>query len=109
MGNLNTDNPELFLLDSDSNRITWPGVPAEYVMDPGSDSWRNYWSEATINDLVGQPWTADGVFIDVVPFRRLHMSAMPVKYPSDDEHAEAKQGFINTVAVELGKENQKII
>lgn len=109
MGNLNIDNPELFLLDKAGNRITWPGNTRDHVMDAGSNNWINYWLEATIHDLVDQRWTADGVFIDVVPFRRLQMSAMPVKYNSDQQYAVAQHKFINKIAVELGKKNQKLI
>ena len=108
MGNLNTDHPELFLLDAKSNRIYNPAYPTEYRMDIGSNNWINYWLEATIHDLVGRPRTADGVFIDVVPFRRVPMSAMPVKYNSA-QYAEAQHKFINKIVVGLGKENQKVI
>jgi len=108
MGNLNIDNPELFLLDSRENRIITP-VWLTYVMDVGSDRWINYWLEATINDLSNQPWTADGVFIDVVPFRREAMGAMPVKYSSDEQFAIAQHKFLNNVAIGLGKKNQKMI
>jgi len=108
MGNLNTNNPELFLLNYNGKRIITPPYPDSHVMDVGSTNYINYWSEATIHDLVGQPWTADGVFIDVVPFRPVQMSAMPVKY-NTDQWAEAQHKFINKVVVEFGKKNQKVI
>jgi hypothetical protein len=109
MGNLNTNNPELFLLDSKLNRIYVVEWPDSHVMDVGSNNWINYWLEATVHDLVDQPYTADGVFIDVVPFSRSRMTAMPVKYKSDDQYAEAQHKFINKVAVGLGEKNQKVI
>ena len=108
MGNLNTNHPELFLLDSKSNRTYDPAFSRAHIMDAGSNNWINYWLEATIHDIADQPWAADGVFIDVVPFRFSHTNASPVKYNSD-QWAEAQHKFINKVAVGLGKKNQKII
>ncbi|MCK5721886.1 MAG: hypothetical protein KAI84_05065, partial [Gammaproteobacteria bacterium] len=104
-GSLNTDNPELFLLDSDSNRIR--SIWGSYVMDVGS-SYIDYWLEATIHDLVSQPWTADGVFIDVVGPRRLSMTKMPVKYKSDVEWSSAMQKFLNAITIGLKEKNLKL-
>jgi len=109
MGSLNTDNPDLFLFDKNGNKIFTPDWPDSYLMDTGSYRWINYWLEATIHDIADQPWAADGVFIDVVPFRRSAMSVMPVKYNSDQQYAVAQHKFINQVAVGLGKKNLKII
>ena len=108
MGNLNINNPDLFLLDSNSNRTYVAAFPTGYNMDVGSIKWINYWLEATVHDLVDQPWTADGVFIDVVNFHCRAMNTSPAKYNSAN-YAEAQHKFINKIAVGLGEKNQKII
>ena len=108
MGNLNIDNPELFLLDSDDNRIENSAYANDWVMDIGSNGYQDYWLEGTIQDLVDQPWTADGVFVDVTTIGRTSMTSMPVKYPSDEAWSSAMNGFINAIAVGLSNQNQKI-
>jgi len=96
------------------NGDTWSAIkaiaafPTGYNMDVGSIKWINYWLEATEHDLVDQPWTADGVFIDVVNFHCRAMNTSPAKYNSAN-YAEAQHKFINKIAVGLGEKNQKII
>lgn len=109
MGDLNNDNPGLFLYSAGSNRLYDPAFPYSHLMDGGDNNWTDYWVEATNHDIADQTWAADGVFIDVVPFRRLHMNAMPVEYPSDALYSVAQHNFINKVAAGLNAENQKII
>jgi len=108
MGSLNSYNPELFLLDSNSRRIFTPAWPNSYLMDVGSNNYLNYWLEATIHDLANQPWTADGVFIDVVGPRRLSINKMPVKYKSDAEWFSAMQKFFNAITIGLKEKNLKL-
>jgi hypothetical protein len=95
-------------LDSNSNRIfnsAWPGC---WVHDIGSQQFRDYWIEATVNDIANQKWAADGVFVDVATARRTDMSAMPVKYTTDEAWASAMNGFINAVTAGLNANNQKV-
>ena len=108
MGSLNINNPELFLLDSNSNRIFTPAWSNSHLMDVGSNNYINYWLEATIHDLANQPWTADGVFIDVVGPRRLSMNKTPVKYKSNAEWSSAMQKFLNAITIGLNKKNLKL-
>ena len=107
MGSLNINNPELFLLDSTSKRIITP-IWLSYLMDVGSNNYIKYWLEATIHDLANRPWTADGVFIDVVGPRRLSMNKAPVKYKSDAEWSSAMQKFLNAITIGLNKKNLKL-
>ena len=107
MGSLNGNNPQLFLLDSNSNRIYNPAFLA-WVHDIGSKDYRDYWIEATIHDIASQKWAADGVFVDVATVRRTSMSAMPVKYSTDAAWSTAMNGFINAITVDLNKNNQKL-
>ncbi len=108
MGTLNIDNPEMFLLDSAGNRINVPAYPHEWLMDVGSTKYQNYWLEGTIHDIVDQPWTADGVFVDNVQPRRTGLSSIPVKYATDEEWDSAMHSFINAITVGLHNKNQKI-
>jgi hypothetical protein len=108
MGSLNIDNPELFLLDSDSNRIYSPSYPDSWLMDVGSKAYQDYWIEATIHDIVDQPWTVDGVFVDNVQSRLTGMSSMPVKYATDEEWDSAMHDFIDAITVGLHNKSQKI-
>ncbi|GAB1452061.1 hypothetical protein MASR2M47_21170 [Draconibacterium sp.] len=65
MGNLNTNNSDFFLLDSNSKKINVPAFPNDYLLDFGSKKLIDYWIEATTNDIIGQAWEADGLFLDV--------------------------------------------
>jgi hypothetical protein len=107
MGNLNTDNADLFLLDSNSNRIYNPANPHAWRMDPGS-AYQDYFLEGTIHDLVGQNWTADGVITDMTTVIRVNMNAMPVKYPTDEAWSIAMHDFINAITIGLHNQNQKV-
>ena len=100
MGSLYGDNPDLILLDSKGNIIFHPAYSFEKFPDIGSTRYQNYWLEATIRDLVNQPWTSDGVFIDVVNFHYRAMNTSPAKYNSK-QFAEAQHQFISQVIVEF--------
>jgi len=108
MGTLNTDNAHLFLLDSSSNRISVPAFPMSWNMDVGDSDYQVYWLKATIDDIVGRDWQADGVFVDTVGPRRVGMSSVPVKYGSDNAWASAMQSFLNAITVGMGNQSQKI-
>ena len=87
MGNLNIDNPGLFLLkDSDGvSRCHTYGKDYRYLMDFGSTSFINYWGEATNADLgFANTWHADGIFIDnCAPLEAGYDSDRPRKYNTD--------------------------
>jgi hypothetical protein len=108
MGNLNSDNADLFLLDSNSNRIYNPAYASAWWADPGDSKYQHYFIEGTIHDLVDQKWTADGIFVDMCTIRRVNMSAMPVKYPTDEAWSAARRNFVNVITSGLNTANQKV-
>ena len=104
-----TDNYNQFvLLDSGNNEIINPSFKHEILLDIGNPTLQDYWIEAIVTDVVGQPWEADGLFVDVMTMMRSSMSAMPVKYPTDTAWSKAMNSFINAIADDLNKKNQKI-
>ena len=67
-GDLNTDNPDYFMMDGDS-RVTYSSDASRYLLDFADSGFRDYGIEAIITDNVGQSFTADGVFSDHVEAR----------------------------------------
>jgi len=112
MGNLNTDNPDLFLLTPKGNRLEHKDkhYRGYWFMDMGSSKYQDYWLEATINDLVDRPWTADGVFVDNVLPSLAHMKPgeVPVKYPTDERWSAAMIDFVRAITAGLHRKGQKI-
>ncbi len=96
MGNLNTDNPDLFLLKADGTRVQTYDSVNRFLMDFGSDKFRKYWVEATQNDLVDQPWRADGIYLDnIAPYEGVFTTETPAKYNTDEKWIAAMNGHIN--------------
>ena len=85
MGNLNDDNPDLFLLKASGARCHTYGKSYRFLMDFGSTKFINYWGEATVTDLgLSQPWHGDGIFIDnCAPLEAGYDSDTPAKYNND--------------------------
>jgi len=109
MGNLNTDNSDLYLLDASSNRITNNSYPNGYFMDFGSSRFQNYWLEATITDIVRQDWKADGIYLDVTSAIQAKASSTPVKYNTAVKWSVAMNNFCSAITVGLHAVNQKAI
>jgi hypothetical protein len=95
-------------LDENGDFIINPSYPDEILNDVGSTKYQDYWNEATITDLVGRPWSADGVFGDLTTITRSSLSAMPVKYPTEESWSSAMNAFINAAATALHNENAKL-
>ena len=85
MGNLNTNNPGLFLLKADGTRCHTYSSSIRYLMDFGSDDFIRYWVEATVTDLgLATPWHGDGIFVDnCAPLQSGYDVDTPVKYNTD--------------------------
>ncbi len=98
MGNLNTDNPDLFLLKEDGTRVQTYESVNRFLMDFGSDKFRKYWVEATQHDLIDQVWRADGIYLDnVAPFEGVFDTETPVKYNTDEKWSAAMNGHVNNL------------
>ncbi len=91
MGNLNTDNPDFFLLNASGERIHTYFKDYRYLLDFGSADFQAYWMEATENDIVDQPWRPDGVFIDNCQptWGGGYWCELPAKYPTDAQWTPA--------------------
>ena len=107
MGQLDIINDNLFLLNSQGERVTWPSTSYRYLLDFGSSDFRRYSIEATIKDHIGQPWTADGVFSDNLWALKFGTNSTPVLYDTDDKWTPAMNGLINEMTFALHAKNQK--
>ena len=110
MGNLNTDNPNFFLLDAGGNRIR-NTVYNQYLLDFSLSDFVSYWLEATNNDIITQSWAADGIFADDCLAIRSNSadSGVPAKYPAWAGWDAAMNEYIQAITVGLHAINQKVI
>ncbi len=116
MGSLNGNHPELYLLDSEGNRIysTVYSNPAadiyNHLMDFGSTAYQSYWVTAVKADIVDQPWVADGVFTDnCVAFpAQVGYSATSVKYSTNAAFSAAMNSFVSAITTGLHGYGQKL-
>jgi len=110
MGNLNTDNPDLFLLTASGRRIRTYYDENRRLLDFGSAKFQAYWLEATIHDIVDQAWRPDGVFIDNCQptWGGGYWCARPAKYPTDDKWTPAMIRFHTALAAGLHARGMKV-
>jgi hypothetical protein len=110
MGNLNINNPDLFCLDSGGNRIWSYGSSDRRWMDFGHPNFQAYWLEATIHDIVDQPWCPDGVFVDncMVGWASYFCPQRPVQYPTDADWLAGMLNFHTALAAGLHARGIKI-
>ena len=106
MGNLNQNNPDLFLLDSHGNRIC--DSYRAWYLDFGIQKYVDYWVAAATADITRQPWKADGIFIDgpglAMPGG---LSGTPAKYPTQAAWAAGAVYFMENVSAALHAEGVK--
>ena len=108
LASLNTNYPGLFLLDSGGNRINIPAYPNDYLMDFGSTTYQAYWLTAVDEDIINQPWVADGIFADNCLATIPGLSGIPVKYPTDDAWSTAMISFVSAISAGLHGYGQKL-
>lgn len=113
MGNLNRDNPDLFLLDKNGKRCNTCkeeyGENTRFLMDFGSKKYQKYWLEAVKTDIINRPWAADGVFVDnCVPFIKNFPADIPAKYDTDEKWSKAMIDFVNSITSGLHQYNMKV-
>jgi chitodextrinase len=116
MGSLNGNNPGLFLLDGNGQRIynkAYSNVAQGtywHLMDFGSPAYQQYWLAATKADVVDQPWAADGVFADncLTASSAGGYSANPAKYPGNAAWSSTMNAFANAIAAGLHGYGQKL-
>ncbi|MHC1784243.1 MAG: putative glycoside hydrolase [Anaerolineaceae bacterium] len=95
---ISEQHPDWFLLDVSGNRIhddyDYGDGKYLYLMDPGSDGWREFWLDRTKRLIEEQGW--DGVFMDNMDgglSRYQRINQVPAKYPDDNSMQEAYNGF----------------
>lgn len=105
MGNLDQNNPDLFLLDANGNRITaW----SYFLLDIGNPKFWFYWMEAAVTDILSQPWVSTGLYIDGPALGTIGgMSAPSVKYPTDTAWIQAQIPFALAISSVLHAKGQK--
>jgi hypothetical protein len=102
MGNLNTDNPDLFLLNSSGQRIHTYYKSNRYFLDFGSSRFQAYWLEATEHDVVDQEWRPDGILIDnTLPRYGDYIGELPAKYPTDTQWMPAMHSYVAALSARL--------
>jgi len=112
MGSLNGNHPALFLTDSNQNRLvntyTSSADNEYYFLDFGNPTFQNYWSEAAATDILGKPWTTDGIFVDNVGALDNHMYGYNTKYDTNAKWAPAMNSFVEFITDRLRAQGQKI-
>jgi len=102
MGNLNTDNPDLFLLDMNGERMNTYYKWNRWVLDFGHPDFQAYWLEATEHDIVDQEWCPDGIFVDnCMPLYPSYFCDVPQKYPTDPLWRAAMHSYHTALAAGL--------
>ncbi|MCK4283476.1 MAG: hypothetical protein KAX44_04095, partial [Candidatus Brocadiae bacterium] len=103
MGNLNTDNPELFMLNTSGERIWSYGNSNRRWMDFGHPDFQAYWLEATIHDIVDQDWCPDGILVDncMVGWASYFCPQRPANYPTDADWMEGMLSYHTVLAAGL--------
>jgi uncharacterized repeat protein (TIGR01451 family) len=113
MGSLNGDNPDLFLLDANGQRLYnfsfLSPVNNEYwyLMDFGSSRYWSYWIEGTVSDVIAQPWVADGIFVDNSVATRTVVYGEPIKYSTNELWSSAMNSFVGAITAGLHNNGQK--
>ncbi|MCK5242813.1 hypothetical protein KAR34_10205 [bacterium] len=104
MGNLNTDNPDLFLLDKNGDRVQSSANNTIFIPDYGDSRYRRYWIEAWTTDNIGKEWLSDGVFIDEAQVLPAGIAASPqgIEWP------KAMREYYNEVSKKLAEHNQLV-
>jgi hypothetical protein len=97
MGSINEDHPEFFLLKADGGRcLAYKSNYRErFLMDFGSPSYQEFWLEAVTQDIIRQPWRADGVHIDNMGPLCTFETEKPAKYDTDEKWCKAAKRFID--------------
>ncbi len=108
LASLNGNYPGLFLLDPGGNRIYVPGYTNDYEMDFGSTTYQTYWLTAVDEDIINQPWVADGVFADNCNALPGELSSTTAKYPTDSAWSTAMISFVSAIAAGLHEHSQKL-
>lgn len=123
LGTFNGDHPDLFLLDTYGKRtydMAFSKPPSQYyyLMDFGSPGYQSLWSRAVVNDILDQPWKADGIFVDnctTLDFPGGFGSKdpngkviMPAQYPDKQSWAAAMNRFAQGISTELAPYQQSI-
>lgn len=113
-GALDSNLPQLFLLNSAGSRIFNQAYPNTVLMDFGSNAYQEYWVEATMKDLVDTPWKADGVFVDgcIVDGGRHVLNSLdlarPVAYKDALSWNNAMNTFVMAITTALHAKGQKV-
>ncbi len=90
---IDQNHPEWFQLDTEGNRIEIPEYPGRWMMDMGNASFREFWIEETLDDVLEGNW--DGVFVDDALTNVDAHSLPPLQnYLTDEALQDAVYGFL---------------
>ncbi|MHB8660392.1 MAG: putative glycoside hydrolase [Minisyncoccota bacterium] len=108
LASLNENYPGLFLLDPGGNRIDIPGYTNDYEMDFGSTTYQTYWLTAVNEDIINQPWVADGIFADNCNALPGELSSTTAEYPTNSAWSAAMISFVSAITTGLHGYGQKL-
>jgi hypothetical protein len=110
MGSINEDHPEFFLLKADGTRCLAykSNYRDRFLMDFGSPSYQRYWIESVTQDIIRQPWRADGVHIDNMGPLCTFETEKPAKYDTDEKWCKAASRFIDASSKALRARGAKV-
>ncbi len=110
MGNLNTNNPSFFLLNTSGERIHTYYASYRYLLDFGSADFQAYWLEATEADIVDQPWRPDGIMIDncMPTWGGGYWCELPAKYQTNAQWVPAMISFHTALTAGLHARGVKV-
>jgi hypothetical protein len=109
MGSLNLGNPDLFLRDSIGRRLSTPTSSDLLWLDFGHYRFQAYAVAATVNDHVGHPWTADGVYSDLnTAIQNPNViNGWPAKYNTQAKWSAAMNSMVSSMTTGLNAKGQK--
>ena len=111
MGNLNDDNPDLFLLNFSGERIHTYYKSWRWLLDFGSAEYQAYWLEAVQTDMIDQPWGPDGIYVDncMPTWGGGYWCEMPAKYATEAGFTAAMHSFQTGIAEGLHALGKKVV
>lgn len=96
-------------LTAGSTHVSDKFDPNTALLDLGLPTCQQFWTTATITDMVGNAVSADGVYIERMrPRLDEILPGRPAKYPTDTSWSDAVVGFLSHVTPTLRAKGQKV-
>jgi hypothetical protein len=111
-GSVAVGHPDWMLSNAQNSPIHFDG--GYVLLDFGDPGFRRYWLDATLRDIVSQPWAADGVFMDNSPpypgwAAGRSAEKVPVPYLEPKAWNLAMNGFVSAIGDGLHGAGQQLM